>query len=51
SAVLEYAQGHVLHEPYHTSSLTGEKWLSEMLAHEAHPEQIHDQLGMHKHIF
>ncbi|KAF9503442.1 hypothetical protein BS47DRAFT_1273990, partial [Hydnum rufescens UP504] len=38
-------------EPYHTSSLTGEKWLSGMLACEAHPEWIHDQLSMHKHVF
>ena len=36
-------------EPYHTSALTGEGWLMELLT--GHPECIHCELGMHGHVF
>jgi hypothetical protein len=34
---------------YHTSALTGANWVHELL--NGHPERIHYELGMHKHIF
>lgn len=36
-------------EPYHTSILTGEGWVMELLA--GHPERIRCELGMHQHVF
>ena len=36
-------------EPYHTSILTGEGWVMELLA--GHPEHIHCELGMHHSVF
>ena len=35
--------------PYHTSALTGTDWVCELL--DSHPEQIHNELGVHKHGF
>ena len=35
--------------PKHTSKLTGQEWVTELL--EGHDGQIHDELGMHKHVF
>ncbi|KAJ7460458.1 hypothetical protein B0H11DRAFT_2315797 [Mycena galericulata] len=35
--------------PKHTSILTGQKWLSELL--DGHPDHFRDQLGMAKHVF
>lgn len=34
---------------YHTSALTGAMWVLELL--EGHPECIHCELGVHKHVF
>ena len=36
-------------EPYHTSILTGEGWVMELLA--GHPERIRCELGMRQHVF
>ena len=36
-------------EPYHTSILTGEGWVLELIA--GHPERIRCELGMHQHVF
>jgi hypothetical protein len=38
-----------LKEPYHTSVLTGEAWVLELLA--GHPERIRCELGVHRHVF
>ncbi|KAJ7078251.1 hypothetical protein C8R44DRAFT_580995, partial [Mycena epipterygia] len=35
--------------PFHTSQLTGQSWLTELL--EGHPDRFRDQLGMAKHVF
>ena len=35
-------------EPYHTSILTGEGWVMELLA--GHPKRIHCELGLHRHV-
>jgi hypothetical protein len=35
--------------PYHTSILTGEAWVSELI--NGHPERIHCELGVHLHVF
>ncbi|KAF8810322.1 hypothetical protein BYT27DRAFT_7057949, partial [Phlegmacium glaucopus] len=36
-------------EPYHTSILTGQGWVMELLA--GHPRHIHCELGVHWHVF
>ena len=35
--------------PYHTSILTGEGWVLELL--NGHPKRIHTELGVHRHVF
>ena len=35
--------------PYHTSALSGEDWVCKLL--NSHPECIHNELGVHKHVF
>ncbi|KAJ7440904.1 hypothetical protein FB451DRAFT_948420, partial [Mycena latifolia] len=35
--------------PFHTSLLTGQQWLTELLA--GHPERFRDQLGIGKQVF
>ncbi|KAF9445622.1 hypothetical protein P691DRAFT_636731, partial [Macrolepiota fuliginosa MF-IS2] len=35
--------------PYHTSVLTGQGWVKELL--NGHPERICTELGVHKHVF
>src|ERR1700678_1185428 len=36
-------------EPYHTSILTGQAWVLELLT--GHPERIRCELGVHRHVF
>ncbi|KAF9240413.1 hypothetical protein BU15DRAFT_28869, partial [Melanogaster broomeanus] len=36
-------------EPDHTSALTGEAWVIELLL--GHPERIRCELGVHPHVF
>jgi hypothetical protein len=36
-------------EPYHTSALSGEAWVIELLL--GHPNRIRCELGMHAHVF
>jgi hypothetical protein len=36
-------------EPYHTSILTGDGWVIELLT--GHPERIRCELGVHRHVF
>jgi hypothetical protein len=36
-------------EPYHTSILTGDAWVMELLT--GHPERIRCELGVHRHVF
>ena len=38
-----------LKQPWHTSMITGQMWVLELLA--GHPECIHTQLGVHFHVF
>jgi hypothetical protein len=35
--------------PYHTSTLTGEMWVAELMS--GHPERIKAELGMRLHVF
>ena len=42
-------QSHYLKQPWHTSMLTGQIWVIELLA--GHPECICTKLGVHKHVF
>lgn len=36
-------------EPCHTSALSGEAWVMELLS--GHPEQMRSELGVHTHVF
>jgi hypothetical protein len=36
-------------EPYHTSALSGQEWVVELIV--GHPECIHCELGVHVHAF
>lgn len=46
---LSYARTLYDKTPYHTSALTGEMWVFELI--NGHSEQICNELGVHKHIF
>jgi hypothetical protein len=49
SAVQLYAQGHFDRQAYHTSALTGQAWVMELLT--GHPDRIRTELGVHLHVF
>ncbi|KAL1749642.1 hypothetical protein FB107DRAFT_167893, partial [Schizophyllum commune] len=34
---------------YHTSKLSGQEWVDELI--NGHPDRIHNELGMHLHVF
>lgn len=42
-------KSHYSKEPWHTSILTGQMWVMELLT--GHPEHIHTELGVHHHVF
>jgi hypothetical protein len=46
---IQIIRRYLVREPYHTSILTGQGWVDELL--EGHSEHIHTELGMHKHVF
>jgi len=46
---IQIIRRYLVWEPYHTSILTGQGWVDELL--EGHSEHIHTELGMHKHVF
>lgn len=48
-AVVEYAAPLYDKIPYHTSVLSGEAWVLELL--NGHPKRIRCELGVHKHVF
>jgi hypothetical protein len=37
------------HTPYHTSALSGEDWVQELLS--GHPQRIWNELGIHQSMF
>ena len=49
AAAALYANDHLLHDPYHTSSLSGQKWVEELIM--GHPGRFKDQFGMNKVAF
>jgi len=49
TAALIYADPLYNKLPYHTSALSGADWVPELLT--GHPEQIRNELGVHKHVF
>jgi hypothetical protein len=49
SASATMMQAMYTREPYHTSVLTGEGWVMELLS--GHPERIRTELGVHLHVF
>jgi hypothetical protein len=48
-AVISFAGPLYDKEDYHTSALSGAAWVLELL--EGHPNRIHCELGVNKHIF
>lgn len=48
-AVVEYATPLYDKIPYHTSALSGEAWVLELL--NGHPKRIRCELGVNKHVF
>jgi hypothetical protein len=48
-AVVEYATPLYDKIPYHTSALSGEAWVCELL--NGHPKRIRCELGVQKHVF
>jgi len=44
-----YASSFYNKTPYHTSSLTGEMWVAELMS--GHPDRIKSELGMRLHVF
>lgn len=49
TAVTSLLESVYIHEPYHTSVLTGEAWVMELLY--SHPERIQTALGVNLHVF
>jgi hypothetical protein len=49
TATALYAAMYYNKTPYHTSALSGEGWVRELLT--GHPERIRCELGVHKHVF
>lgn len=49
TAAVLYASPLYDRTPYHTSALTGEDWVLELL--HGHPERIRCELGIRKHVF
>jgi len=49
SSAIAFAKPLFDKRPYHTSILTGEGWVLELL--NGHPKQIHTELGVHQHVF
>ena len=48
-AIVEYATPLYDKIPYHTSALSGEAWVLELL--NGHPKRIRCELAVHKHVF
>jgi hypothetical protein len=48
-AVFLYASPLYWKQPYHTSALTGEAWVKELIV--GHPDRIKNELGMRLHVF
>ena len=49
NSMLQYGISTYDKTAYHTSALTGEMWVLELL--NGHPECIQNELGIHKHVF
>lgn len=49
SAIIAYAGPYYDKIPYHTSILTGEGWVLELL--DGHPKRMHTELGVHVPVF
>lgn len=49
SAVITYTEGLYNRQAYHTSILSGHAWVLELLT--GHPDRIHCELGVHRHVF
>lgn len=47
--ILQIVRQYYDKQPYHTSILSGRGWVQELL--DGHPERIHTELGVHKHVF
>jgi hypothetical protein len=47
--VLSYTSGPLSATPYHTSALSGQGWVLELI--NGHPERMHTELGVRVHVF
>ena len=45
----QYRNRYYNKEPYHTSILSGQAWVEELL--NGHPERIRTEFGVHRHVF
>ena len=48
-AAVLYADANYWKQPYHTSALSGEAWVNELI--HGHPDRIFTELGMRLHVF
>ncbi|KAJ7735745.1 hypothetical protein B0H16DRAFT_1326991 [Mycena metata] len=48
-AVMLYASPLYWKQKYHTSALSGQAWVDELIL--GHPDRIHCELGMRLHVF
>jgi hypothetical protein len=48
-AAVLYAQPNYWKQPYHTSALSGQAWVEELI--HGHPDRIFNELGMRLHVF
>ena len=49
SAIALYTSSEYWSQPYHTSKLTGEEWVWELI--HGHPNWIYTELGVHLYVF
>jgi hypothetical protein len=49
AAAILYQESNYWKQPYHTSALSGQAWVEELI--NGHPDQIFNELGMHLHVF
>lgn len=48
-AAMLYASANYFTQPYHTSKLSGQQWVDELI--QGHPDRIHCELGVHLPVF
>jgi hypothetical protein len=49
AAAVLYQDPNYWKQPYHTSALSGQAWVEELM--KGHPDRIYNELGMRLHVF